>query len=229
MEIPLPHLYPPQQLSDGSIYHTQSQAHAPNLVSQLDLDPADPFQFNTHLDNPLGAQPSLHALQPRHGFDQRPLPRFHEIQSLVSSNAHDNDAYLRGAPYSVLSPLQQLSSQPQPHPETIVRPPNEIETRLAPVENAEGTDGHFSNLKMIPNPPELELWRNKLFGVDELITLTEDQYDRFTCFDDELCGLNGRRCAGLRRTSPTWTISTLTVQHNNINASPSCLITGTAD
>ena len=241
MDIPLPHLYPPhshshshshpQHIPDDSIFHSQPHPHAPSLVSPLDLDPGDPFQLNTHLDTQLEPHHSLHTLQSRHAFDQRPLPRFHEIQSLLNSNTHDQNLYLRGAEYGVLSPLQQPPSQPPsqslPRPETMGRPQNDTETRPAPVRNVGNTDGHFSNLKSIPNPPDLEQWRKKLFDVDELVTMTEDQYDRFTCSGEEVRGLKGRHCAGLRLTFPMWTTYTLTVQRRNISANPSCLIIGT--
>ena len=31
-------------------------------------------------------------------------------------------------------------------------------------------------MKLVPDPPDLNLWREKLFQVDEIITLSEDQY-----------------------------------------------------
>lgn len=38
--------------------------------------------------------------------------------------------------------------------------------------------GHsqFQGLKLVPNPPDLEEWREKLFNVDDMITLTEEEY-----------------------------------------------------
>jgi glutathione S-transferase len=41
---------------------------------------------------------------------------------------------------------------------------------------AEKPDGHFRGMKMIPDPPDLQLWREKLFNVNEMITLTEEEY-----------------------------------------------------
>ena len=35
--------------------------------------------------------------------------------------------------------------------------------------------GQFQGLKLIPNPPDLEQWRERLFHVDDMITLTEEQ------------------------------------------------------
>lgn len=34
----------------------------------------------------------------------------------------------------------------------------------------------WQGLKLNPNPPNLDFWRNKLFNVDEMITLSEEQY-----------------------------------------------------
>ena len=57
--------------------------------------------------------------------------------------------------------------------------PNDLTPRLPRFPDGEATDGHFRNLKMIPNPPNLEEWRNRLFDVDETIILTEDEYVDF--------------------------------------------------
>lgn len=31
-------------------------------------------------------------------------------------------------------------------------------------------------MKVVPNPPDLDSWREKLFNVDETVTLSEEQY-----------------------------------------------------
>lgn len=41
---------------------------------------------------------------------------------------------------------------------------------------AEIKDSHLGGLKIVPNPPDLNAWRERLFNVDEPITLTEEQY-----------------------------------------------------
>lgn len=38
-----------------------------------------------------------------------------------------------------------------------------------------GLTSQWQGLKLNPNPPDLEFWRNKLFNVDETITLSEEQ------------------------------------------------------
>jgi hypothetical protein len=40
----------------------------------------------------------------------------------------------------------------------------------------EAKDSHFGSMKIVPNPPDLDAWRERLFNVDEPITLTEEQY-----------------------------------------------------
>ncbi|RLM00435.1 hypothetical protein CFD26_103205 [Aspergillus turcosus] len=37
-------------------------------------------------------------------------------------------------------------------------------------------DGGLKDMKLVPDPPDLEYWRERLFNVDEMITLTEDQF-----------------------------------------------------
>lgn len=44
-------------------------------------------------------------------------------------------------------------------------------------DGAESTSfaGALQGMKLIPDPPDLDYWRHKLFDVDETITLTEEQ------------------------------------------------------
>ena len=39
--------------------------------------------------------------------------------------------------------------------------------------------GHFSGMKLVENPPDLQLWRERLFNVDETITLTEEEFQTY--------------------------------------------------
>ncbi|APA14640.1 hypothetical protein SS1G_06623 [Sclerotinia sclerotiorum 1980 UF-70] len=47
-----------------------------------------------------------------------------------------------------------------------------------PDESDQKSTGHHSH-KIIPNPPNLEAWREKLFNVDEMITLSEEEYNTY--------------------------------------------------
>lgn len=36
--------------------------------------------------------------------------------------------------------------------------------------------GQLMGMRLIPDPPDLDYWRNRLFHADDVITLTEEQY-----------------------------------------------------
>ena len=40
----------------------------------------------------------------------------------------------------------------------------------------EKSDAHLEGLKLIPHPPDVQAWREKLFHIDQPITLTEEEY-----------------------------------------------------
>ena len=170
MEGPISHHFPTQHqhLHNGSLFHPPPHHNHPAL---LDLDPTDPFHFNPHIDN----HHHLQHLQQRNAYEQSsPPPRFHNH---VPSAPQQNNAYNRGGEFGVLTPHPQLPSQPQNHQEALGRLQNEIDLRPVPIQDGGTTEGHFSNLKMVPDPPNLDEWRKRLFDVDEIITLTEDEYD----------------------------------------------------
>lgn len=75
----------------------------------------------------------------------------------------------------MLTPHAQLSTQSSNHQEALGRLHNEVDIRPAPAQEGGTTDGHFSNLKMVPNPPNLEQWRKRLFDLDDIVTMTEDE------------------------------------------------------
>lgn len=37
-------------------------------------------------------------------------------------------------------------------------------------------EDYRKGMKLVPDPPDLEMWREKLFNVDGMIVLSEDQY-----------------------------------------------------
>jgi hypothetical protein len=41
--------------------------------------------------------------------------------------------------------------------------------------------GQFEGLRLLSDPPDLATWREKLFHVDDTITLTEDEYAELPC------------------------------------------------
>ncbi|KKY24968.1 putative glutathione transferase [Phaeomoniella chlamydospora] len=46
-------------------------------------------------------------------------------------------------------------------------------------QNVGEENGHFGGMKLIENPPDLQQWRERLFDVDETITLTEQEFQTY--------------------------------------------------
>lgn len=190
---PLPH-----------VEHLFNSPHPPpTLVSQHELD--DPLDFNPfggQLDNPHDLSNPFDP-SPPHYDPRAPQPRLHEIRSNVpingfqhpqshgQSHGENNEFQMpqrivntrqlqehrqNRAQFGVLTPhpphphLQQNQFTPQ-HDSL-----GSVDLRAKQGKEGGTSDGHFSNMKVVPHPPHLEEWRQKLFDVDEKITLTEDQY-----------------------------------------------------
>lgn len=146
------------------------------------------------------------AFDQDNAFAERPRtqqPRFHEIRSNAPPpNSQQNNGFRNndgdggmfgvlsasrtrpqqnadvdgGGQFGVLSPHPQLLAQHLNHDEQLGRLQNELDLRPVPVTDGGTTAGHFSDLKMVPDPPHLTEWRQRLFDVDDTIMLTEDEY-----------------------------------------------------
>lgn len=105
----------------------------------------------------------------------RPAQDMTATNSQVGQN-HSMPRNLAQAPQSFSTAPDDLDMMPSlgpslhPH-EATAQLPKEISFYSA----AEKQDSHFGGLKLIPKPPDLETWRERLFNVDEMITLTEEQ------------------------------------------------------
>lgn len=100
-----------------------------------------------------------------------PAPQ-HQIQAPPPPPRAQVATHLQGPPQ-----LQELAHrgsfvQTQEQPLVQEQVPDNDE---APIQN----HGQIEGLRLIPNPPNLETWREKLFHVDDTITLTEEEYVRF--------------------------------------------------
>ena len=183
---PAPRHLPSQFPVPVSGFHPHS--HHP-LPSQLDpsLDDAFSSHFTGQLDDSSNGQ----LLHPGNSFGQRnnqqtfqesDSPRFQEIRSSTGPLSHQSPNHVfHGQPgqFGVLMPLlQPLQSQQDPldrihHEDAMVHVP----------ENAnDKKEGHFANMKSIPNPPNLESWRERLFHVNETITMSEEEYVKLVVF-----------------------------------------------
>lgn len=194
--------FPTQQIHDGAIFHPAPFNPHPNLASHQDLG-LNPFNFDPQLANQPEVH---HPHQRPNAFEQNPFvqpraqePRFQEIRNHVPPLQQGNgfnpqDAGMfgvlsprirrqqnavsdaDGGQFGVLSPHPQLLSQHLNHDERLGRLQHELDLRPVPVTDGGTTQGHFDNMKMVADPPNLVEWRQRLFDVDDIITLTEDQY-----------------------------------------------------
>lgn len=202
----VPGHYPAPQLHDGSIFNPTPYPPHPTLATQqeIGLDPFqfDPqLENQPEIQHPH----NRNAFDPNNVFAERPRtqqPRFHGIRSHVSApSPHQNHVFQNNqveggmfgvvsasrprprpnsdadrGQFGVLSPHPQLLTQHLNHDEQLGRLQHELDLRPVPVTDGGTTAGHFNDLKMVPDPPQLSRWRQKLFDVDETITLTEDEY-----------------------------------------------------
>lgn len=172
-----------QQSPDGSIYphhQTVPQPVYPQPQYALSGPPHPPLHaipYQHHgLPGPL--QPAQYSPYPA-TYQHVSSPRFSGAQQLQSPP----------------QPVQQQLPLPAPPPPrsapqqvTVQAFPGQIQQHahvdnLAPQLGLEAEDAppashssHFQGLKMIAEPPDLDAWRQRLFDVDEAITLSEQEY-----------------------------------------------------
>ena len=72
-----------------------------------------------------------------------------------------------------------VSHTPEGHPHLAPQPTTHPSANLPPTEDEKVDLSGTKKFKIVPNPPDLEAWRQKLFDVNEMITLSEDEYAIF--------------------------------------------------
>ncbi|GFF23101.1 glutathione S-transferase U9 [Aspergillus lentulus] len=185
--------------SDLHLHHPQEQRHHQNASHPLNtpaaMRPSRPSEsVNTELISPQQFNEKLHTYHQTsrehtfpgslsngqqmqsclsHGGDQD--AHHEQVLSQVRSdlantavecngNGADDDGHMRNAGLQV-SPSFPHHLQLQPQSDGY---------SVAPELSKQ--DVCLKDMKLVPDPPDLEYWREKLFNVDETITLTEDQF-----------------------------------------------------
>jgi len=167
-----------QQISSGyrnlrpqvshSLQHGQTHLSHQSLGSQNGLD------LSGLVDNDAVFQQDLQRLQnSSHAQD------FHTTNSFDNNHGHRHMHHqATGSPHT--------PQQHQSHHQFPILTPNPIQhNSIAKLQQDEdifgspdGSDqksnGHLST-RIVPDPPNLDEWRKKLFDVDEMITLSQDQ------------------------------------------------------
>lgn len=148
-----------------AIHH--GQQHLGHLPSQagLDLtglDDNDPvFHQDLRLQDPNG-----HAFQPPNPYDRNHGHRPMQIQS--NGSPHTPHQHTGAGQFGILTsvPIQHNSIGRLQQEEDIFGSPDGADQK---------SNGHLSS-KLVVDPPNLEEWRERLFNVDDIITLSEEQY-----------------------------------------------------
>lgn len=166
-------------------HHPQAHHGVPTLASQLGpevhgFDPADASALSQHFQAELGGPPNGHVLQTANVFEDTTHPRHRSRQGsgqLQTPQRRQTQTFPHnhGGQFGVLAPQPPLPSQQQPQHNSVSRLQQEQELLQFPEQIGGKSDGHFGNLKIVPNPPNLKEWRERLFHVDEMITLTEEE------------------------------------------------------
>ncbi|KAJ5983428.1 Glutathione S-transferase/chloride channel C-terminal [Penicillium waksmanii] len=140
-----------QTPSARALASIESIGETPNLAGQLGSFPqnAQPFASFRNIDN-VAARPHLHN-----------STRTHDTITL-ENNVHDSSS----DDISLLPSAD--SSFPQSGYEGLAQDPM-----------AASFAGQLQGMRLVPEPPNLEYWRNRLFHVDEMITLSEDEFQTY--------------------------------------------------
>ncbi len=163
------------------VHHPHAHAHhaASGLGTSLggsDLDALDPTAdgFPSSLPVELTHATNGHPLQAAHVFDANGHGAFDDTRPPPTSH-HPNSA----AGLGVLTPVHALTGSGAVHHDALGRLPSDADLFAPPhdgTQQQQQEDTDLSGLQAIPEPPDLAAWRQRLFDVNEMITMTEEQY-----------------------------------------------------
>jgi hypothetical protein len=202
-----------------AIQHGQPHlAHHP-LASQpgLDLsgldDPDSTFHQDLRLQDPHGQ----HPFQLPRSFDRNHGHRPMHVQSASPHTPQQQQQQQHnGGQFGILTtePMQNNS---------IARLQQEEDLFGTPEGSDQKSNGHLST-KIVVAPPNLAEWRQRLFDVDDMITLSEEEY---VPSDINYLVVADSVYIGTKHTFLTLTMSIHTVRPRPTSASPSSLTIGT--
>jgi hypothetical protein len=150
-----------------SIQHGQPHLGHHTLASQagLDLtglDDNDPvFHQDLRLQDPNG-----HTFQDPNPFDRNHGHRPMQVQN--NGSPHTPHQHAGAGQFGILTtgPMQHNSIGRLQQEEDMFGSPDGADQK---------SNGHLSS-KLVVDPPNLDEWRQKLFNVDDVITLSEEEY-----------------------------------------------------
>lgn len=168
------------QSADGTL-HLQTLSPGLQSLDAMGAEAGDAlFQQRYHLGEPPPAPHGLHAAHP---YDPNAgLPHSQsQFQPIPAGYQHVANRF-----DLISAPRQHLHAPPPPPP--VPRAPQQIvelepQTEYGHNQDADDTPvtshGQFEGLKLIAHPPNLSEWRDKLFHVDDTVTLTENEFQTY--------------------------------------------------
>ncbi|KAK6593049.1 glutathione transferase [Botrytis cinerea] len=191
-----------QPQAEQALQHGQPHLHHHTLTSQAGLDLSGLVQDDNNsvyhpdlrsLQDPNAGHPIAHQYPSPIPFERNNgHPQMHVQNPGIQNTGLQNSIQNNGSPHT---PQQQhpgpgqfgiLTAGPSLHHNPIGRLQQGLPQDLQQDDNLFGTPdetdqksiGHHSH-KIVPNPPDLAAWREKLFNVNEMITLSEEEYNTY--------------------------------------------------
>jgi hypothetical protein len=167
-----------QEVSNNANRNVRSYPSHPSGIIAAN-GPSGPAEVQARYQNDFVIQSqSLQAIDP-FNTSLPPLTTFdtglsHHLLPSTFSEFSFAPTPPNGTPFDVLTPPRQLPSQSlDDFP--VSDPFTSLGDGSFPEDPPEKNDAHLVGLKLIPNPPELEAWRERLFHIHETIVLTEEE------------------------------------------------------
>jgi len=168
-----------------ALHHPQAHHDIPTLPAQIGseihgFDTADQDAMSQHFQHDLGGPSHANNAQSTHAFEHSNHPRHYSAhangqpQTPQHRPSHTFQHHF-GGQFGVLTPQASLTGQLQSQRSSMGQLQQEQEFFQTPEHGSGKSDGHFRDLKVVPHPPNLDEWREKLFHVNETITLTEEE------------------------------------------------------
>lgn len=143
---------------ESNLQQASASRPLPSTINIVDETPGLTGQLN-----PLNAEPAFttfRAIDNVHVSSQQPLPTAQtqaiDLGNTIQHGHNDGLGLIQGPEQSFQPSFNGLEADAT------------ASTSFA---------GQLQGMKLIPDPPDLEYWRDRLFHVNEMITLSEEQYE----------------------------------------------------
>ncbi|MCJ1312960.1 hypothetical protein MMC25_006636 [Agyrium rufum] len=175
----------PQQPSPTQINGLPTSQLDPNLQNFLN-QVAVPTQYVTPYGAPSSDRGGLDQPPKKRQQNQRPTPA-EAVQVQQAGDAQQDitvtDETEENLQKAHISPILTVPSVPSTPNHQQAQPPQDdidsVQPQAAEQHKGDKEKSHFTGMRIVLDPPDLEKWRNDLFELREPITLTEEQFQTY--------------------------------------------------